>query len=60
MSVGDSANVFILTHALGREEWLVLSCGIPSIPLKILVFGRWETVEGCCLSFLRTSQRCFN
>ena len=39
MSVGDSAEEFISTHALGREWLLVLSCGLPSHPLKILVFA---------------------
>ena len=38
MSVGDSAVDFISTHALGRERLLVLSCGVPSHPLKISVF----------------------
>ena len=36
MSVGDSAEEFISIHALGRERLLVLSCGLPSHPLKIL------------------------
>ena len=45
MSVGDSAEEFILIHALGRERLLVLSCGLPSHPLKILFFARWETIE---------------
>ena len=45
MSVGDSAEEFISVHALGRERLLVLSCGLPSHPLKILLFARWETIE---------------
>ena len=40
MSVGDSAEEFISTHALGRERLLVLSCGLPSHPLKILFVRR--------------------
>ena len=60
MSVGDSAEEFISIHALGRERLLVLSCGLPSHPLKILFFARWETIENFCLSFLHTSrQMCF-
>ena len=59
MSVGDSAEEFISIHALGRERLLVLSCGLPSHPLKILFFARWETLE-FCVSFLHTSrQMCF-
>ena len=38
MSVGDSAEEFISIHALGRERLLVLPCGLPSHPLKILSF----------------------
>ena len=45
MSVGDSAEEFTSIHALGRERLLVLSCGLPSHPLKILFFARWETIE---------------
>ena len=45
MSVGDSAEEFISIHALGRERLLVLSCGLPSHPLKILFFARWETMR---------------
>ena len=60
MSVGDSAEEFILIHALGRERLLVLSCGLPSHPLKNLFSARWETIESFCLSFLHTSrQMCF-
>ena len=61
MSVGDSAEDFISIHTLGHEKLPVLSCGLPSYPLKILFFARWETIESCCLSFLHTSrQMCFN
>ena len=45
MSVGDRAEEFISIHALGRERLLVLSCGLPSHPLKVLFFARWETIE---------------
>ena len=45
MSVGDSAEEFISIHALGRERLLLLSCGLPSHPFKILFFARWETIE---------------
>ena len=38
MSVGDSAEEFISIHALGRERLLVVSGGLPSIPLKIRFF----------------------
>ena len=51
MSVGDSAEEFILIHALGRERLLVLSCGLPSNPFKVLLFARWETIECVCLGF---------
>ena len=61
MSVGDSAEEFISVHPLGREGLLVLSCGLPSHPLKLLFFARWETIKTFfCLSFLHTSrQMCF-
>ncbi len=45
MSAGDSTEEFISIHTLGRERLLVLSCGLPSHPLKILFFARWETIE---------------
>ena len=51
MSVGDSAEEFILIHALGRESLLVLSCGLPSHPLKILFFDPWETMESFLSQF---------
>ena len=57
MSVGDSAEEFISTHALGRERLLVLSCSLPSHPLRILSFARWETIESFYLSFLHTSRQ---
>ena len=44
MSVGDGAEEFISIHALGRERLLVLSCGLPSNPFKVLLFARWETI----------------
>ena len=60
MGVSDSAEEFISIHALGRGRLLVLSGGLPSHPLKILVFARWETIENFCLSFLLTRrQMCF-
>ena len=34
MSVGDSAEAFMLIRALGREGLLVLSCGLASNPPK--------------------------
>ena len=36
MGVGDTAEESISIHALGRERLLVLSCGLPSHPLKVL------------------------
>ena len=45
ISLGDSAEEFIAIHALGRERLLVLSCGLPSHPLKILFFARWEAIK---------------
>ena len=36
MSVGGSAEELISIHALGRERVLVLSCVLPSHPLKNL------------------------
>ena len=58
-SVGDSAEEFISIHTLGRERLLVLSCHIPSNPLKFLFFPRWATIESFCLSFLHTSRRMY-
>ena len=45
MSVDDSAQESISIHALGHERLLVLCCGLPSHPLKNVVFARWETIE---------------
>ena len=60
MSVADSAEESISIHARGRERLLVVFCGLPSHPLKILFFARWETIERLCFSFLHTSrQMCF-
>ena len=60
MSAGDSAEELISIHAPGRERLLVLSCGLPSHPLKILFFPRWETTESFCFSFFHTSgHMCF-
>ena len=57
MSAGDNAEEFISIHALGRERLLVLSCGLPSHPRKILSFARWKTIETFCLSFLHTGRQ---
>ena len=57
MGVGDSAEEFISFHALGRERLLVLSCGLPTNPLIVLFFARWETIESFCLNFLHTSRQ---
>ena len=59
MSVGDSAEELFSVHALGREGLLVLSCGLPSHPLKILFFARWETIESVCLNFLHTRRQMY-
>ena len=59
MSVGDSAEDFISIHALGCERLLVLSCGLPSHPLKILVFARWETIGSFRLGVLRISRQMY-
>ena len=56
MSVGDSPEEFILIHALGRERLLVLSCGIPSNPLKVPFSSSWETME-FFFQFLHTSRQ---
>ena len=57
MSVGDSAEEFILIYDLGRERLLVLSGGLPSTPLNILCIPRWEAIARFCLSFLHTSRQ---
>ena len=60
MSLGDSVEEFISIHALQRERLLMLSCGLPSCPLKILFFAHWETIESFRHSFLHPSrQMCF-
>ena len=56
MSVGDSAEKFISIHALGRERLLVLSCGLPSHPLKVRFFAGWETIHTEFLSQFSTHQ----
>ena len=57
MSVGDSAEELISIHALGRERLLVLSCGLPPRPVKILFFARWETIQSFCFSYLHNSRQ---
>ena len=60
MGVGDSAEEFISTHALGRERLFALSCGLPSHPPKIVFFAGWEMIESFCLGFVHIScQMCF-
>ena len=56
ISIGDSAEDFISIHALGREKLLVLPCGLPSCPLKMMFSARWETIDSFSLSFLHTSR----
>ena len=51
MSVGDSAEEFISIHALGRERLLVLSCGLPSHPLKILFLAPLGDDRECLPQF---------
>ena len=58
MGAGDSAEEFISIHALGRERLLVLSCGLPPHPLKILFFARWETIEIFVSVFYTTAAKC--
>ena len=46
MSVGNSAEKLISIHALvGSERLLVLSCGLPSHPLKEKKIARLEAIE---------------
>ena len=46
MSVeGDSAEDFMLIHVLSRERLPVLSCGLASNTLNILLFAHWETID---------------
>ena len=58
MSVGDSTEEFISIYALGREMLLVLSCGLPSHPLKILRFARRETIESVVSVFYKPAAKC--
>ena len=58
MSVGDSAEEFISIYPLGRERLLVLFCGLPSHPLKILLFARWETIESFVSVFYTPAAKC--
>ena len=51
MNVGNNAEEFISIHALGPERLLVLTCGLPSHPLKILSSACWETIESCVSVF---------
>ena len=59
MSVDGSAGEFMLIHALGRERFPALCCGLLSNPLKILVFVRWETIGSFCLCFPHTSRQVY-
>ena len=59
MGVGDSAEEFISIHALGRERLLVLPCDLPSHPLKILFFARWETIGILVSVFYTPAVICF-
>ena len=45
MSVGDSAEEFMLILDLWRERLLMLSSGLSSKPLKFTFFVRWEPIE---------------
>ena len=56
MSVGDGAEEFISIHNLGRERFLVLSCGLPSNPLQVSFFARWETIVFCLRFIFFTDQ----
>ena len=58
MSVGDSTEESISIHALRRERSPVLSCGLPSHPLKILLFARWETIESIVSVFYTPAAKC--
>ena len=46
--MGDSAEEFVLIHALGRERLLVLSCG-RQIRSEYYFLARWEAVESVSL-----------
>ena len=58
MCVGDSAEEFISICALGRERLLVLSCGLPSHPLKILFFARRDPIESSVSVFYPPAAKC--
>ena len=59
VSVGDSAEEFILIHALGRKRLLVMSCGLPSNPLKLCVSSVGRRIsDNFCLRFLHTAAKC--
>ena len=58
VSVGDSAEELISIHVLGRKRLFVLSCGLPSRPLKILFFARWETIESFVSVFYTPAANC--
>ena len=60
MSAGDSAEEFFSIHALGRERLLVLSCGLPSHPLKILFFSRRETIVFVLVFYTPATKCAFN
>ena len=55
--VGDSAEEYVLTHALVRERFLVLSCDLPLNALKILFVSRLETMESFCLCIPHASHQ---
>ena len=60
MSVGDSAEEFISIHTLKRERLLVLPCGLPSSPLKIRFFARWETITFVSVFYTPAAKCVFN
>ena len=60
MSVRDRCEEIILIHVLMSERLLVLCCGLPSNPLKVLLFARWETIESFSLTFMHNRQMCFS
>ena len=52
--VPDKAEEVTVTHSLGCERLPALSCGVPSNPLEIRLFARWQTTESF-ICFLHTS-----
>ena len=60
MSVGDSTEEFFMIHALGRERLLVLSCGLPSNPLKVPCLARWETIAFYSVFYIPTAECVFH